>query len=212
MLDDFDLDVPEDEEDELDIFDEEGGEPGTNRNFMMIAGGLGVVLLISMICIAVYSFVIRPGQEPAVDPAAATMQAQQTELSQSLTETAQAIVQVLPSETLAPSATVEVLDGTGTATVDPSAQVTEPIVATQEPDGGATVNPATATVYAVLTKVAVARTQAAETLLTTTPTFTPTALPNTGFLDDYGPIGLFMMAAMMILVIFMSRRLRMANI
>jgi hypothetical protein len=51
-------------------------------------------------------------------------------------------------------------------------------------------------------------TQAAAAQLTIVPT--STALPNTGFADDYGVPGMFVMALAFVIVILLSRRLRAA--
>ena len=49
MLDDFDIDFPEEE----DGFEEEEEAPeGRNRTFMLIAGGLGGLIIIALICVA----------------------------------------------------------------------------------------------------------------------------------------------------------------
>jgi LPXTG-motif cell wall-anchored protein len=65
----------------------------------------------------------------------------------------------------------------------------------------ATVDPRTATVSALLT-------QAASTATTRTPTVT--ALPVTGFAEDVGVPGLVGLALVLIVVIFLARRLRTA--
>lgn len=216
MLDDFDLDVPEEDDDDDvdDIFeddDQEGG--GVNRNFMLVAGGLGGLLLISLICIGIYALVIAPNRETA-SPAELTLQAQQSVLNQSLTETSQAVAigpSATPTVTPSPTNTVAPPTATETATVDPSEEGTL-APATDTPEGGPTQDPRTATVQALLTQASVARTQAAQNLLTTTATATSTALPDTGFLDDYGPIGMFLLTILMVMVIFMARRMRLADI
>jgi hypothetical protein len=206
MLDDFDLDVPEDEE----PFEEESEESSgsSNRNFMVVAGSLGGLILISMICIALYTFVILPNRDQRT-PAQKTLAVQQTALSQSLTETSQAVAVLPPTETETPRPTNTKRPPTETQEVAETPLATASV--TPDP-GGPTVHPMTATVWAVLTNASLGLTQAANSLLTITPTVTSTALPNTGFLDDYGPIGMFMVTTLMILVIFMARRLRQANI
>jgi hypothetical protein len=198
MLDDFDMDFPEEEE----PLEEEGGEPsGRNRTFLMVAGGLGGLIVIALICVAVYVFLIRPRT-------AANQQAFQTQTAlavsaaqQAQTQTAAVFVptdtpEPTPTETLAPTDTpVPTLppaeDGTG---------------------GGPTPDPRTATVQALLTQAALAQTQAAQELLTQTATPTATGLPDTGFADDVGAPALLAMAALLILVIFVARRLRAATV
>jgi LPXTG-motif cell wall-anchored protein len=54
-------------------------------------------------------------------------------------------------------------------------------------------------------------TQQAEQLLTQTPFVTVTQLPDTGFGDNVGIPGLLALAASLIVIIFLARRLRMAQ-
>ena len=61
---------------------------------------------------------------------------------------------------------------------------------------------------ALLTQAALAQTQAAQELLTQTSTPTVTALADTGFADDVGAPTLIAMAGLLVLVIFIARRLR----
>ena len=75
MLDDFDLDIPEEE------FDEEGEGAPRSRTFMMIAGGLGAIIIIAVICIGVWSFMNRE------DPAVAAQSQTQTVIAQMAAET-----------------------------------------------------------------------------------------------------------------------------
>ncbi|HKJ26699.1 MAG TPA: LPXTG cell wall anchor domain-containing protein, partial [Anaerolineales bacterium] len=66
---------------------------------------------------------------------------------------------------------------------------------------------------ALLTQAALAQTQAAAQLLTQSPTPTPTStgLPDTGIMDDIGAPTMLGMAGLLILVIFITRRLRAAT-
>jgi hypothetical protein len=56
--------------------------------------------------------------------------------------------------------------------------------------------------------VAAANTQAAQAQLTITALPTSTLLPDTGFFDDAGAPGLFIMAIALVVVILLARRLR----
>jgi hypothetical protein len=62
-----------------------------------------------------------------------------------------------------------------------------------------TPNPATATVGAAFTQIAVST----QTIIATS-----TALPNTGFADEVGIPGMFLAALSLVVVIFLVRRLR----
>ncbi|HSG25612.1 MAG TPA: hypothetical protein VLA32_05800 [Anaerolineales bacterium] len=195
MLDDFDMDFPE-EEDELE---EEDSSSTSNRTFMMVAGGLGALVIIALVCVAVYVFLIKPGRDANTQ---STQTAQAFELAQVQTRTQAAVVQptntplptntpVPPTNTPLPTATqAPVEDGSG---------------------GGPTPDPRTATVQALLTQAALAQTQAAQQLLTQTSTPTATGLPDTGIADDLGNISpqvMLGLAGLLILVIFIARRLR----
>jgi hypothetical protein len=197
MLDDFDLEVPE-----------EGSPPeeSDNRTFLIVAGGLGAFMLVSLICLALI-FVLRGPADP--DAAAATINAQNTEVAQAITETAQAAA----AFTFTPSNTpIGFISPTVTSTPSPTGAITNTTEATVEtPTEGPTTDPRTATVQALLTQASIAQTQAAQSLLTVTPTATPTGLPDTGFADDVGIPGLIALSGILILVIVFARRLRAVN-
>lgn len=197
MLDDFDLDIPEEE------FDEEGEGAPRSRTFMMIAGGLGAVIIIAVICIGAWWFMNREDPAVAAQSQTQTVIAQNAATDQARTETA---IALMPTDT--PTSTP-----TDTPTPEPTATPTEPGIPTMTAtlEGGPTADPRTATVRALLTQAAQAQTQAAEALLTVSPTPTPDGLPDTGFIDDIGAPALFGMAALLIVVIFITRRLRAAN-
>ena len=74
MLDDIDLDIPENKP----------PKRSGNQSFRLIGGILAVVLLLALIAAAIYAFIILPGQSPATGLPQGTLDA-------SLTETAQAL-------------------------------------------------------------------------------------------------------------------------
>lgn len=202
MLDDLDFE---------ETPDDEGPPPeeSSNRSFMLIAGGLGLVLLLGIICIAGYAFLNRDPGTAATDPAVLTAEAQNAQISQQLTQTAIAAA-FTPTASNTPPPT----------STQPPASPTSAIAAavTETPDGsggggdGPTPDPRTATVQALLTQASVAQTQAANQVVTTTPTSTPVgALPDTGLLDDVGLPAMAGLTALLLVVIFAARRLRTAN-
>lgn len=184
MLDNFDdLDIPE---------DEEVSNGGSNRSFLMVAGGIGGLIVIALILMAAYIFFLRP------DPNIAIQAAEETQAAQQVTNDAL-------NEALTGTAVVMAYTPTATNTTIPPTQ-TEIVV--EEVAAEPTQDPRTATVQALLTQASMAQTQAV--ISTTTPT-PEGALPDTGFLDDFGAPGLASLALLMILIIFMARRLRQAN-
>lgn len=168
-------------------------ESNNNRTFLIAASILGGIILISIAClVGVYLFSQNNNAQANAEADAATQTAQVASnfINDALTATFQA--SILPTATEPPTATPVVNVATVTTTVDPNA--TSALAA-------GTPAAATATVGAALTQAAIAQ-------LTIVPT--TTALPNTGFADEFGIPGLVVMALAFIIVILMSRRLRVA--
>jgi hypothetical protein len=165
-------------------FDAAPTEESGNRTFLVAAGILSGVILLTLACVAFYVFTVYiPGQNTNRE-AASAQETQNAQIAGALTATFQA--QIQSTATLPPTNTPVV--------AQPSATATQ---ATSTPD------PATATVAAALT-------QAAQAQLTVVAT--STALPGTGVADEYGAPGLVMMAVALVAVIFLARRLRVAPV
>ena len=188
LMDDFNLD------DNLDEFEEESpSEDSGNRTFLLVAGGLGAILILSLACIAIYAMWILPNQRENNNTEASAINAQNTEIAMmvDMTEEARAWT-ATPSitPTKAPS----------TATPKPTLVLAPTDTPEMEGDAAAdvTADPRTATVAALFTQQANNE--------TTTPQ--ATGLPQTGFVDDVGIPGLVALAGSLVLVIFLARRLR----
>jgi hypothetical protein len=160
-------------------------EESSNRTFLIAAGILGGIVLLSIACLAGYALLILPSQRSTQQQAATAQAVQNLQVEQALTATSQALAVPTATSTLPPTQTPVVAQATATV-----------IIATNTSD------PATATVAAALT-------QAAQAQLTHIPT--STALPGTGFADEYGAPGLVVMGLALIGVIFLARRLRVGN-
>ncbi|NWF63905.1 MAG: hypothetical protein HXY38_06320 [Chloroflexi bacterium] len=173
-------------------------ESNNNRTFLIAAGILGGIILISMACL-VGVFLFNQNNKAQVESQNAaitqTVQANNNFINNALTATANAVI--LPTATQPPTATAVVALATATSTLDPNITPASGTVV-----AGGTPAAATATVGAALTQAAVAQ-------LTIVPT--TTALPNTGFADEVGIPGLLLMALAFIIVILMARRLRFAT-
>jgi hypothetical protein len=185
MLDDTELDLPEEPK-------SESPRRGGNR-FVVVAGALGAIMLLALVAIVVYALLILPQQGPA-EPVLSAEQLTGTVLAQAAQVT----------NTSTPSLTAS---STPTATNTPRP--------TNTPLLSPTTDPATATVNALLTQAALAQTQAVSPTGPTptpgTPTATPSALPSSGFADDIGAPGLLAAAAALLAVIFLARRYRNAE-
>ena len=164
-------------------FDAPPPEESSNRTFMVAAGILGGIVLLSIAALAGYALLILPSQRGAQQQAATAQAVQNAQVAQALTATAQAVN--FPTATLPPAPSQTPVIAQATATLPPPSTVT--------PD------PATATVGAALTQAALAQ---------LTVVATSTALPGTGLADQYGAPGLVIAGMVLIAVIFLARRLR----
>lgn len=171
---------------EEDLPPEESG----NRTFIIVAGILGAITVLALVCIAAYAFVVLPRQRAQNEARDAEAIAQNTKVALALTQT-------YAARDIKPTATVTPIPPTNTPTSSPT-----PVVAVPTNTSAALGDPRTATVSALLT-------QAAAVTRTVMPT--STALPSTGFVEDVGIPGLLGMAALLIAVIFLARRLRTAS-
>ena len=181
------------EDDVEDFEDEETPEGGSdNRTFWIIAGVIGAVLVLALVCMVLYAMVFMPQRRDAQSTQAAEINIQNTSVAMAAEMTAQA-----QAWTLTPTIT------NTPAPVTPTASQTPVLAPTDTPAGAdaPTQDPRTATVSALLTQQAGG--------LTTTPT--TTQLPDTGFADDVGIPGMIALAAALVVVIFLARRLRTAN-
>ncbi|HJW89063.1 MAG TPA: LPXTG cell wall anchor domain-containing protein [Anaerolineales bacterium] len=184
-LDDSDLDVG-------DVDGENPSPAGTgSRTFLIVASLIGGILLLSIAALGGYIFLRTTGRLPDQQATLrADRAAQNTQLAFALEQTAQAARATATSAPiLAPA----------TATASPTLVLAAPTDALGSP----TVDPNTATVAALQT------TQAALAPRTVTPT--ASSLPDTGFTEDVGVPGLLGIALVLLVVIFLARRLRRAE-
>ncbi len=196
MMNDFD-DL---EFEEMDSEETIATSRGSNRTFLVVAGILGGILLIALLAIAGYAVVILPGRDTGQQTQVAAINATNTAIAEEARLTA-----IVMRGTLTPTFTATLPPVTETLTPVPSNTAT-PVLAptnTPEPTSEGTQNPETATVAALLTQ------QAGEGEETPIPT--ATALPDTGFADDFGVPGLLLVAGVLMVVIILSRRLRVSS-
>ncbi len=171
---------------------------GGNRNFMLAVGIIGAIFIISLIGLGLYIFLGQPRQTQSLRETAAVINANNTATAMSATQSAGLNIQHLTQTAGAPTKTP--IPATNTPVVAiPTAtlNLTATSLAAELADPAAR----TATVAAFQTQVAVG----------TKITGTTTALPKTGFAEDVGLPGLLGAAAILLLVIFLARRLRMSQ-
>lgn len=218
----------------------EGGE-GNNRTFLFAAIGLGAIVLLSLICMAVYALLILPGQQvkaKATSDANLAAIALATNVSMETQAAVLFTATMAPSETPAPlpTETLVVVFATPTVIVAPT---TEPATATFEAmqttvanniltaaatSAGSNALGAGTAAASSGTKVAGAGTPAAagtKAAVLTGPEATAAAqgtqtsvalgtprMPSTGFADEVGLPGLFVISIILVAVILLARRMR----
>ena len=170
---------------------------GSNRTFLIVAGILGGILLIALLAIAAYAILILPGRDTGQQTQVAAINATNTAVAEEAQLTAIAKqITMTPTNT----ATLPPTD-TPTPTLTPTKTSTPVLAPTNTPDDSEPSDPdATSTVAALLTQQAGGGGG--------TPIPTATALPATGFADDFGVPGLLLVAGVFMVVIILSRRLR----
>lgn len=223
-LDDDDLDNLDETEQTAEEKAEEGGG-GNNRNFLLAIGLIGGLFLLMVVGLVLFALFYLPQQRKMRAETNAVVMTQNAGTVVFATGQAELAAQMqTPSPTLTPTVTQVPPTATFTSVV---------VVATNTPTITETVAPAvvderTLTVAALLTKAATGKTgtaavtsgagtgttpgtAAAPGSTTGTPkagTGTTTALPTTGFGDGVGLPGLLGLAAVLVIVIVLARRLR----
>ncbi len=189
---------------QFEDFEEEPTPPGEprpagNRNFIIAIGVLGGISLLILIVLIIVGLVILPAQSKARKEQAALVNAQNTATSQAATHIAavKAMATATATATAIPSATPVVAIATATVAPQVTGTPGTPVVAQD-------LSARTQTVAALLT-------QAAGGNGTTTATPKTTALPTTGFADEVGLPVLLGLALLLVVVIFVVRRLRLSS-
>jgi hypothetical protein len=189
MMDDLDNNM---DFDDMGFEEEMPPEESGNRTFLIVAGILGGILLLSLIAIAGYAMMVYPDRQAQNQTQVAEINAQNTEIALSSQLTAEA------KEWTATPTITATASPTHTATATALPITDTPVVAPA--DEGTQAAEETATQAALLTEEA-AQDQATVTLQ-------PTALPDTGFADDIGLPTLVVVAGVFVVLIVLSRRLR----
>ena len=172
------------QDDQSNLDSQQPPEESSNRTFLIAAGILGGIVLLSLACLAgLFVFHVLPTGTATGQQAAVAQATQNAQVAQALTATA---------------ASASLATPTAEATDTP---VLAEVTSTSIPQATNPSSPVTATVGAAFTQAAIAQ-------LTIVPT--STALPKTGIGDQFGAPGLVIMGMVLIAVIFLARRLRAA--
>ena len=189
----------------VDMEDVNGNEAGSpppeesgNRTFLIVAGILGAVMIITLICIVVIAMFWLPRQQSAKKTENAQRLAQNTVVALGVAQT-EAAAKFTPTPTITK---VPVNTPTATQTKPPTNTQVVAKAATSTVTSAVTIDPKTPTAAALLTQAAIAQ----KTVIATS-----TALPPSGFADEVGMPVLLGLAALLVVIIFMARRLRTAH-
>jgi cytoskeletal protein RodZ len=179
-------------------------EEASNRTFMIIAGILGVIAVLVVVCIAVYFLIQQPRNTALRENQKATLDAQNTEVAQIVNQTAtsDAMAAIIAAYTSTPTQT----SIPKTPTQAPTATSVLAISTTESvPTNTLSPAQATATAFAAM-RTSVVMTATANAKISPT----ATALGPYGFADEVGLPTLLGVSVLLIVVIFLARRLRTA--
>lgn len=176
---------------------------GGNKTFMIAAIALGSIFLLSLLCAAAYFLMVFPKQTASRLSAAQTATAVQNDAATAVALTEQ-VLNATP--TLAPTATFTPIP-TNTPVLF------EPPTATLETGTGGAAAPAAGGAAATQTQQSADATSTQQKIQQMTTTLTPQGTPGlaaTGFADEVGLPGLFIAALVMVVLLFLARRMRTA--
>jgi hypothetical protein len=194
---------PLDFDDDFDRQDENPPEESGNRTFLVIAGVLGAIAVLALVCIAVYALMILPGQRSQRAVYQATLDAQNTEVASIINQTATsaAMAAIEAAFTHTPTATEQ------PATATPTMMPTSVVVLVEESTATPTLRPEMATAT-VLNATILANAEQYSATSTAQAMDVTQAIPDTGFADEVGLPFLMGMAILLMGVFFLARRLR----
>jgi LPXTG-motif cell wall-anchored protein len=199
-MEDFNLDDNPEQPYEEEALPEES----SNRTFLIIAAALGGIALIALVCIAIYALVLWPRARDAQTSQRATLEAQNTEVAVIIASTSTSAAETAIAAGFTATPTRTPLAPTVTPTSSPTPVVAIPSPSPLAPTGAGDMATATA-LHSTL--------QANATLYAATLTarpIQPTEIPKTGFADDVGLPVMLGLAVLLVVVIFLARRLRTA--
>jgi hypothetical protein len=186
-----------------DVEQELGEEKPPNRNgnrtFLIIAGTLGGIIVLALLCIGGLALFRYLPNQRATQNAIATKAAQDTAVALSASQTA-SVPTVTATATRQPTYTP----------TNTRAPTNTPIIVIA-PTKSPTVDIAIATRDALLTQIALTATSSIMQASPTPLRPTTTALPPTGIGDELGTPGLLIAGIVLVMVIFLMRKLRMAT-
>jgi hypothetical protein len=176
-------------------------EESNNRTFLIVGGVFAALIFLTLICGAVYVLWLGPKLSSQKNAAQATIEAQNAQVVEQMTSTAQA---ALATPTLPPTFTPTITDTV--AAISPTVAST-PVVVLNSPTPTETATTDPATLAAMQTELAGQMTTTAAVALGTR-AIGGQGMPKTGFFDQVALPTLIVLTAALLAVIFLARRLR----
>lgn len=164
-------------------------EEKNNRPFLIVAGIMAGLVFLTLICMAVYFFVFAPRLNAQKIAAQSTIEAANTQAVLELTATARAAMSTPTSTPLLQTGTPVLREATNTPVI---------AVPLSSPAATNTFNPAT--LVAMQTQLAFQ--------MTSTAIAVRQGMPTTGFFDEVGLPSLIILGLVLVVVIFLARRMR----
>jgi cytoskeletal protein RodZ len=176
-----------------------------NRTFIIVGGILGALIFLTLLALIAYVLWLGPRLTAQRNAVQATIQAENAIIAQQMTSTAEvALWSPTLEPTLTPSPTPTVPSKTPTvASKTPTASST-PVVAA----GTSTLTPTTDPVTLVAQQTELSQQMTSTALALGTIAIVDTGLPTTGFFDQVGLPSLIILTLVLVIVIFLARRLR----
>jgi cbb3-type cytochrome oxidase subunit 3 len=174
-----------------------------NRTFLIVGGILAGLVFLTLVCIAVWYFILRPGATAQRASQQATIEAENALVMQQMTATAEA---ALWTNTPPPTNTPTNTRIAPTMTTSPT-----PVVVLNSPTAVSLEDQATMAAAQTQLAQAMTATMAAELAQGTRAIGGEAGgMPTTGFFDEVGIPGMIVLFLALIVVIFLARRLRKA--
>lgn len=171
-------------------------EEKSNRTFWIVGGVMGGLVILTLVCMAVYFLVIAPRLSAQKSAAQATIEAANAQVVQQMTGTAEAALWTPTSPPVIATNTLPVALNSPT-----------PVIVLNTATATSTNDPAT--LIAMQTQLAV---QLTSTGVAEATRRAAAGMPQTGFFEDIGLPGLVILAGALLAVIFLARRMRRAPV
>jgi len=201
----------QDQGNQFDEFEESPGnrpQPGggRNRTFFIAIGLIATIFVIGIVALLIVLFNRGPQQASQAQQEANRINTQNAAIAMTATADQLRVIQLQQTLDAAPKAP----PATATRPAATNTSVVAVPTATGTPTSTVSAEMATQTAKALQTQAAVGTNVGGYPgpVTSGTPQVTPTGLPTTGFADEVGLPGLFGLAAVLIIVIFLARRAR----